>query len=165
MFPLPPVFALRLYGLQLTEVEVATSFSFLEELFRFWHKSDHSLWLGVHSVELLLGSVSKLQLELVWPWQDFWLQQLDFGSPNSSVLAWETTEARGLQPALYLLPCSPYLVWYSAEMPVLPNYGCAIILPPENYHKSTSQLSPFIDLSLLVLLTITSQRNLYNTAT
>ena len=63
MFPLQLVFALRLYGLQLTEVEVATSFSFLEELFRFWHKSDHSFWLGVHSVELLLGSVLKLQLE------------------------------------------------------------------------------------------------------
>ena len=57
MFPLQPVFALRLFGLQLTEVEVATSFSFREELFRLWHKSDHSLWLGVHSVELLLGSV------------------------------------------------------------------------------------------------------------
>ena len=71
MFPLPPVFALRLFGLQLTEVEVATSFWFLEELFRLWHKSDHSLWLGVHSVELLLESVLKLQLELVWPWQDF----------------------------------------------------------------------------------------------
>ena len=63
MFPLPPVFALRLFGLQLTEVEGATSFRFLEELFRFSHKSDHSLWLGVHSVELLLGSVLKLQLE------------------------------------------------------------------------------------------------------
>ena len=62
MFPLPPVFALRLFGLQLTEVEVATSFSFREELFRLWHKSDHSLWLGVHSVELPLGSVLKLQL-------------------------------------------------------------------------------------------------------
>ena len=63
MFPLQLVFALRLFGLQLTEVEVATSFSFREELFRLWHKSDHSLWLGVHSVELLLGSVLKLQLE------------------------------------------------------------------------------------------------------
>ena len=110
MFPLQPVFALRLFGLQLTEVEVATSFWFLEELFRLWHKSDHSLWLGVHSVELLLESVLKLQLELVWPWQDFLapaarlriaqLQRPGLGDD------WGTGCALGLISA----PSSPYLL-------------------------------------------------------